>query len=43
MARLIWAFAAVVGVALGLVLPAPALHGGGGGAGLLMTPGAASR
>jgi hypothetical protein len=39
MARLIWAFAAVVGVALGLVLPAPALHGGG----LLMTPGAASR
>jgi len=28
MGRVIWTFAAMVGVALGLVLPTPALHGG---------------
>jgi hypothetical protein len=27
MGRIIWTFAAMVGVALGLVLPTPALHG----------------
>jgi hypothetical protein len=39
MGRVIWAFAAMVGVALGLVLPAPALHGGG----LFVTVSAAGR
>ena len=31
MGRIIWAFAAMIGVALGLVLPAPAMHPRDGG------------
>jgi hypothetical protein len=31
MGRVIWTFAAMVGVVLGLVLPAPALHAHGKG------------